>query len=95
MQAAIAQRPIKATTEWAESADLSDLARQQLNKHPHFRGRSAEVFIEQRGNALRLSGRLPSFYLKQLVQEMLRHVPGVESVRNEIRVVRSDGISSE
>jgi hypothetical protein len=41
-----------------------------------------------------LTGRLPTFYLKQLVQEAVRHVPGVQHVRNLIDVVSADGISS-
>jgi len=40
------------------------------------------------------AGRLPTFYLKQLVQEAVRHVPGVQQVRNLIDVVSADGVSS-
>lgn len=74
--------------------DLSDLARQYLESHPHFRGRLNDVFIAHEGRTLCLTGRVPSFYLKQLVQEAVRHVPGVQGVRNMIDVVSSDGISS-
>ena len=38
------------------------------------------------GERLILSGRLPTFYLKQLLQETVRHLPGVQHVRNEIDV---------
>jgi hypothetical protein len=41
-----------------------------------------------------LSGRLPTFYLKQLLQETVRHLPGVQHVRNEIDVVSPYGVSS-
>jgi hypothetical protein len=51
--------------------------------------------IEQRGKTLCLSGRLPTFYLKQLVQETIRHIPGVQSIHNEISVVSAAGMSSE
>jgi hypothetical protein len=34
-----------------------------------------------------LTGRLPTFYLKQLVQETVRHIPGVKGVWNEITVI--------
>jgi osmotically-inducible protein OsmY len=94
MQAALASRPSTAKLQRAEIVNLCDLARKQLEHHPHFRGRSGGIEIEQRGKTLLVSGRLPSFYLKQLVQETLRHVPGVQSVSNDIQVVRSDGISS-
>jgi hypothetical protein len=89
MQAALAQRANTQTR-----TDLSTIARQHLESHPHFRGRSMAVSIEHEGANLFVTGRLPSFYLKQLVQEALRHVPGVQYVYNEIDVVSPEGISS-
>lgn len=91
MQAALAERP---STQSCERFDLSDLARQQLEHHPHFRSRVSDVYIEHRGRTLILTGRLPTFYLKQLVQEAVRHVPGVQYIRNMIDVVSADGVSS-
>jgi hypothetical protein len=78
-----------------ERADLTALARQSLERHPHFRGRMSALRIEQRGRTLCLTGRLPTFYLKQLVQETIRHIPGVHGVLNEISVVNAAGVSSE
>ena len=43
---------------------------------------------------LTLRGRLPSFYLKQLVQEAVRTRARVQRVRNMIDVVSADGVSS-
>jgi hypothetical protein len=97
MQAALAEIPstkIAERTHTAEWTDLSSLARQHLEHHPHFRGRLMGLRIEHRGKTLFLSGRLPTFYLKQLVQEAVRHLPGVQHVRNEIDVVSACGISS-
>jgi hypothetical protein len=91
MQAALMEQP---STQSCERYDLSSLARQHLEHHPHFRGRMSDVFIEHRGRTLLLTGKLPTFYLKQLVQETVRHVPGVHQVRNFIDVVCADGISS-
>lgn len=92
MQAALAQRPTTTSAARAEhEGDMSEMARQKLEQHPHFRGRCANLSFEQSGRTLRIGGRLPSFYLKQLVQETLRHLPGVQTVRNDIQVVRSDG----
>jgi osmotically-inducible protein OsmY len=91
MQAVIAERPPAGTRE---AADLSSLARDQLERHPHFRGRLAGLRIEHRGKTLFLSGRVPTFYLKQLVQEAVRYLPGVQQVRNEIDVVNPAGVSS-
>jgi hypothetical protein len=91
MQAVIAELPSAGTRE---GTDLSSLARVQLEQHPHFRGRLAGLRIEHRGRTLFLSGRVPTFYLKQLVQEAVRHLPGVQHVRNEIDVVSPTGVSS-
>jgi len=91
MQAAVAERP---TPKTRDRIDLSTLARQRLERHPHFRGRVGGVQIKHDGRNLYLSGRLPSFYLKQLVQEAVRHIPGVDFVYNEIDVVSAEGISS-
>ena len=91
MQAALLDRP---SAQSCERFDLSALARQHLERHPHFRGRVSDVVIEHRGRTLYLTGRLPTFYLKQLVQEAVRHVPGVQQVRNMIDVISADGISS-
>jgi osmotically-inducible protein OsmY len=92
MPAALAEQPLKTASE---RNHLIDAARQQLERHPHFRGRAEVIDISQRGKTLHLSGQLPTFYLKQLVQEIVRHLPGVHSVRNEIHVVSPYGISSE
>jgi osmotically-inducible protein OsmY len=89
MQAAVAERPISQVRN-----DLSSVARQYLESHPHFRGRANGVSIAQEGRSLFLTGRLPTFYLKQLVQEAVRHVPGVQNVINQIDVVSADGVSS-
>jgi hypothetical protein len=90
MQAALAQR----TNTTQTRTDLSTIARQYLESHPHFRGRAMGVRIAHEGSNLFVTGRLPTFYLKQLVQEALRHVPGVQKVYNQIDVVSAEGISS-
>ena len=91
MQAVLAELP---STTTSHRTDLSALARQHLERHPHFRGRLSGLRIEHRGRTLYLSGRLPTFYLKQLVQEAVLHLPGVQRVRNEIDVVSPYGVSS-
>jgi hypothetical protein len=91
MQAAVAELP---STNALERTDLTTLARQHLERHPHFRGRLTGLRIAHRGRTLHLSGCLPTFYLKQLVQESVRHLPGVQIIRNEIDVVSPYGVSS-
>ncbi len=75
-------------------ACLTEMARRKLEQHPHFHGYSGHVQIKERGSTLCLSGRLPSFYLKQLVQEALLSLPGVREIDNGIDVVNPAGVSS-
>ena len=72
-----------------EPANLARLAVQSLETHPDFRWRLAKcgIQIESNGNKLILNGRVPSWYLKQLLQETLRHIDGVGSVENLVVVV--------
>jgi hypothetical protein len=89
MQTAVAERP---TTP--ARTDLTAVAKQCLESHPHFRGRLKAVSISQKGRDLFITGQLPTFYLKQMVQETLRHVPGVQYIDNQIDVVSAEGVSS-
>lgn len=41
-----------------------------------------------------IRGRVPTFYLKQLLQDALKQVEGVRRIDNRIEVVTSDGLSS-
>ncbi len=45
------------------------------------------VTCEINGSTARLSGELPSFFLKQMAQEVIRHVDGIHRVVNEIEVL--------
>jgi hypothetical protein len=74
------------------SADLASkalvlLVRERLEQHPHFRGRSSLLAIELVEGTIVLSGRLPSHYLKQLLQEAIRRMPGVVNIDNQVDVV--------
>jgi hypothetical protein len=43
---------------------------------------------------LRLEGSVQSFYLKQILQELLRGVEHVDQIINRVDVVRPTGLSS-
>ena len=45
-------------------------------------------------DTLILSGRLPSFYLKQVLQTIMKNVPGVTHIVNQVDVVSPRGLSS-
>lgn len=88
------------------AADLSDsckiggslnddsLVSRAVNAHHHFNSHQDTIHIEIKGSTVILTGRLPSFYLKQLLQETVRHVKGVQQIQNEIDVICCDGVSS-
>jgi len=64
------------------------MAIQALEADAIFRGRLPlrEIQIEVQGDMLVLSGRLPSYYLKQRLQEVIRRVGGVRDVENVVEV---------
>ncbi len=72
--------------------ELRELAMQLLEAHPAFRWRRDMwgIQIEAHGDTLVLNGCVPSWYLKQLLQETLRHLDGVGSVENRAVVVKSN-----
>ena len=66
--------------------DIVAAIRERLEQHSHFRGRVSLLQIETVGGAVVLSGRLPSFYLKQLLQEAVKRIPEVTHVDNRVEV---------
>ncbi|MEM1303350.1 MAG: BON domain-containing protein [Planctomycetota bacterium] len=79
----------------ATGSSIVGLARERLQDHPHFRGHEKDVTVDDDCGRLVLTGRLPSFYLKQMLQSILRDLPGVANIDNRVDVVRWDGLSSE
>lgn len=62
------------------------MIRERLEQHPSFRGRSSLLGIESAGGSIVLSGRLPSYYLRQLLQEAVMALPEVANVDNRVDV---------
>ena len=61
-------------------------ARRALEHSPLFHGRSQLIRITETDGRLVLEGRLPSYYLKQMLQTVLRDVVGVERIDNRVAV---------
>lgn len=70
---------------------LREKAEMLLECHPHFRGRTQFLQCEIVGRNLILNGRLPSYYLKQLAQEAMRGLRGIDRIENRIRVASPIG----
>jgi len=69
-------------------ADVS-LARraQRIVAHlPHFRGRNYPLTFRAYERSVVISGRVPSFYLKQLIQTSLLTLDGVGRIINEVEI---------
>lgn len=86
------------TDEKAEKKTMEILvvsrARDQLQRHEHFRSRGDSIDIDCKEGLLVLEGRVPSFYLKQVLQTVLRGLPGVRQIINQVDVVSPTGLSS-
>ena len=60
-----------------------------LEQNPYFRGRLRHIHVQSEDNrTVVLTGRLPSFYLSQILQTVVQQVEGVESLSNRVEVDR-------
>lgn len=57
-----------------------------LTQHSHFRGQCRPIFFRCLNRSLVLSGKVDSYYLKQLAQEALRGLTGIDQIDNRIVV---------
>lgn len=78
-----------------DATNIVELARGYLMRHPHFHGHASSITIDAEGDRIVLTGRLPSYYLKQVLQEALGKLAGVSQIENRVLVVSSDGLSDE
>ena len=78
----------------SRQSNAADRARDVIAHHPHFVGRADSFQFECDGNLLIIRGRVPTFYLKQLVQDALKRLDGIRRIDNRVDVVASDGVSS-
>ena len=69
-------------------------ARDVIARHAHFRGRVDQFEFECSENVLVIRGRVPTFYLKQLLQDALKQLEGVRRIDNRVDVVTAEGLSS-
>ena len=70
-------------------------ARQALEAHSHFRGRTRHIHIEDHQGELVLRGSVPTYYLKQVLQEVVRDVGGVQRIDNRVDVCSPRGVIAQ
>lgn len=81
----------------AKSTGRSDIVpdvRKALERSVYFRGRGNRFHFLFRDGILTVRGRVPTFYLKALLERIVRRVDGVRRVRNQVDVVCNHGLSS-
>jgi hypothetical protein len=84
----------EALCDAASRARVGALVRQVLSKDCAYRTSFRDVFFDYNEGILTLRGRVPTFYLKQVVQTLLRNIDGVTCVDNQVDVVSATGLSS-
>jgi hypothetical protein len=77
-----------------ETLDLQRAAYETVAAHGHFRGRVDQFQFVQCDDGLVVRGRVPSFYLKQVLQTALLNMSGVHWIDNQVDVVSCYGLSS-
>ncbi|MEX0641528.1 MAG: BON domain-containing protein [Pirellulales bacterium] len=75
------------------SAEIEQRARELLDTHSHFLGRSRQIEFACRDEVLIVRGMVPTFYLKQMLQTVLKELEGVRLVQNQVTVISSGGFS--
>jgi BON domain len=65
-----------------------------IASHHCFHGRARSFEFDQNGDVLTIRGHVPSFYLKQVLQVLLKNLEGVERIDNQVEVVNPQGVSS-
>jgi hypothetical protein len=71
------------------------VARQRLQENCPYAFYFRCISVQFRDGVLTLRGRVPTFYLKQMLQTWLRNLDGVQRIDNQVDVVSSTGLSTE
>jgi osmotically-inducible protein OsmY len=64
---------------------LSEQVHHVLSRSPYFAGRSLRVEVEN--DSVTLRGVVGSYYQKQVAQETLRDIDGIDCIQNELEVI--------
>lgn len=75
-------------------AAVEERARRRLAEQCAYAFCFDQVTLSYAQGTLKLSGRVPSFYLKQVLQTHLRNLDGVVQIDNQVDVVSATGVSS-
>ena len=90
---AIATRSV-GSTPTRQARTVEQLARDLVASHGHFRGRADRFEFVHCDGVLVVQGSVPSFYLKQVLQCVLKNISGVRRIVNQVDVICCRGLSS-
>ena len=76
------------------TSDVMKSVKGTLSRSCHFTRHWREIVCDYHEGVLTLRGNVPSFYLKQVLQSILKDTPGVERIDNRVDVVSAAGLSS-
>jgi hypothetical protein len=83
-------------TETSERAkEVAHRAYAMLEAHAHFRGRAGRFELVCQEDILVVRGAVPSFYLKQVLQTVLRDLDGVRRIDNQVQVISAESAIGE
>jgi hypothetical protein len=94
MESTMDEGEIRIDTAAKLSGAVLQRVRGRLSQSCHFTRHWREINCEYREGVLILRGRLPTFYLKQVLQSILKDLLGVRRVDNRVDVVSAAGLSS-
>ena len=72
--------------------DMERRAQALVEAHHHFVGRAQLFEFQFREEVLIVRGSVPTFYLKQVLQSVLKDLNGVRLIDNQVTVASSEGI---
>ena len=74
------------------SKDMEQRARTMIETHSLFTGRAQLFEYQYREEVLVVRGSVPSFYLKQVLQSVLKNLDGIRWIDNQVTVDWNDGL---
>lgn len=63
-----------------------------LDSHPHFHGRADGFELVYGKDALVVRGKVRTFYLKQMLQTVLKDLSGIQRIDNQVKVISDYGL---
>jgi len=94
MESTVRDKWIRVDATVDQTGDALERVHDKLSQSCHFSRHWREISCDYDEGILTLRGRLPSFYLKQVLQSIVKDVPGIERVNNQVDVVSAAGLSS-